>query len=347
MPIVTDVVRPVLLHYPAEKGKAVGTAMIVAPGGGFRALMMSYEGADIARRLNAMGIDAFVLKYRLVHNGPGAPAAQEVIKLAGDDGRRAVRLVRERAGEFGYQPDRVGMIGFSAGGMVTAEALFGPPETRPDFAAVIYGAREIKEVPSPAPPLFLAVAADDAMAVGRTIDLFTAYRKAKGPAELHVFQMGAHGFLRKGGGADRFMDRLEEWLAVNKLLARAAGRADAPAASARPAAAGEEAVGTWELSYSPGDGDHKATLTVTKEGSGLKATFADGDRKIDVTRVEFKDGKLTVATRTERDGEPATATFEGEVKGDAIKGSADWKYQGMSGSFAFEGKREPARPGRG
>jgi hypothetical protein len=72
-PIVQDVVRPVLLHYPAERGKAVGTAMIVAQGGGFRALMMSYEGVDIARRLNAMGIDAFVLKYRLSHDpGPGA-----------------------------------------------------------------------------------------------------------------------------------------------------------------------------------------------------------------------------------------------------------------------------------
>ena len=114
-----------------------------------------------------------------------------MIKLAADDGRQAVRLVRERAGEFGYRPDRVGMIGFSAGGMVTSEALFGPAETRPDFAAIIYGAREIKEVPSPAPPLFLAVAADDAMSVGRTVDLFTAYRKGKGLAELHVFQTGA------------------------------------------------------------------------------------------------------------------------------------------------------------
>ncbi len=104
LPIVTDVVKPVLLHYPAEKGKAVGTAMIVAPGGGFRALMMSYEGADIAKTLNAMGVDAFVLKYRLGHNGPGAPAREEVVKLAGEDGRRAVRLVRERAGEFGTGP---------------------------------------------------------------------------------------------------------------------------------------------------------------------------------------------------------------------------------------------------
>ena len=226
LPIVTDVVRPVLLHYPADRAKAVGTAMIIAPGGGFRALMMSYEGVDIARRLNAMGIDAFVLKYRLIHNGPGAaggPARQEAIKPAGDDGRQAVRVVRQRAGELGYRPDRVGMIGFSAGGMVTAEALFGTAETRPDFAAIIYGARPVQEVPSPAPPLFLAVAADDAMAVGRTIDLFTAYRKAKGPAELHVFQTGGHGFVRKGGGADHYLDRLEEWLRVNKLLSKPAG----------------------------------------------------------------------------------------------------------------------------
>ena len=245
VPMVQDVVRPVLLHYPAEKGKAVGTAMIVAPGGGFRTLMMSYEGVDIARRLNAMGIDAFVLKYRLLYTGPGAPAGraptsgerprkltvtgaykaqagQDLIALAADDGRQAVRLVRERAGTYGVRRDRVGMIGFSAGGVVTSEALFGPAETRPDFAAIIYGVGESKDVPSPAPPLFLAVAADDALAAGRTVDLFTAYRKGKGPAELHVFQMGGHGFRNKGGGADHFMDRLEEWLAANKLLSKSA-----------------------------------------------------------------------------------------------------------------------------
>jgi hypothetical protein len=101
-PMVKDVVRPVLLHYPAERRKAVGTAMIVAPGGGFRVLMMSYEGVDIARRLNAMGIDAFVLKYRLLHN-PG-PAAKDVIKLATDDGRQAVRLLRERADVSAFGP---------------------------------------------------------------------------------------------------------------------------------------------------------------------------------------------------------------------------------------------------
>ena len=223
MPIVTDVVKPVLIHYPAEKGKAVGTVMVVAPGGGFRALMMSYEGVDIARKLNAIGVDAFVLKYRLNHTGPNAPSGEDVIRMAGEDGRQAVRLVRSKAGEFGFRPDRVGMIGFSAGGMVTSDAVFGPAEARPDFAAIIYGARDAREIPSPAPPLFLAVAADDAGSVVRTVDLFTAYRKAKGPAELHVFQMGAHGFVNKGGGADHFMDRLEEWLRANKLLSKPDG----------------------------------------------------------------------------------------------------------------------------
>jgi acetyl esterase/lipase len=248
LPMAQDVVRPVLLHFPADRAKAIGTAMIVAPGGGFRTLMMSYEGVDIARRLNAMGVEAFVLKYRLLYTGPGAPrgpagpppgkadrprrftvtgaykvqAGQDLIALAADDGRQAVQVVRERAADYGVRPNRVGMIGFSAGGVVTSEAVFGPAATRPDFAAIIYGVGEIKDVPSPAPPLFLAVAADDTLAAGRTVDLFTAYRKGKGLAELHVFQMGAHGFVNKGGGADHFMDRLEEWLAANKLLARSA-----------------------------------------------------------------------------------------------------------------------------
>ena len=112
------------------------------------------------------------------------------------------------------------MIGFSAGGIVTCETLFGAAETRPDFAAVIYGAGEPREAPNPAPPLFLAVAADDKLALMRTLEQFTAYNKTSAAVELHVFQIGAHGFVNKGGGADHFMDRVEEWLRANKLLSR-------------------------------------------------------------------------------------------------------------------------------
>lgn len=245
MPMAQDVVRPVLLPYRADNSKAVGTAMIVAPGGGFRNLMMSYEGEDVARRLNALGVDAFVLKYRLLYSGPGAPKVeirtsperpnriiltgaykaqegQDIIALAAADGRQAIHVLRERASEFGFRPDRIGMIGYSAGGIVTSEALFGPAETRPNFAAIIYGVREIKDMPQPAPPLFLAAAADDAVAVERSIELFSFYRKEKGQAEIHIFQMGGHGFVNKGGGADHYLDRLEEWLTTNKLLAKPA-----------------------------------------------------------------------------------------------------------------------------
>lgn len=234
-PQAQNIVRPVLLHYPAEKAAAVGTAMIVAPGGGFRTLMMSYEGVDVARRLNQMGVDAFVLKYRTVYVGTDAPttggrgpaesgpqAGQNVREMAGSDGRQAVRLVRRRAAEFGVLPNRIGMIGYSAGGAVLLSAVYGPPDGRPDFAVPVYAAgANSNPPPEGGPPLFIAVAADD-QAVGfqGSIDLFGAWRKAGLPAELHVFQSGRHGFTVKGGGADHYLDRVEEWLKVNGWLAR-------------------------------------------------------------------------------------------------------------------------------
>ena len=155
MPIVQNVVRPVLQYYPAPKSKAGRTAMIVAPGGGWRNLMMSYEGVDIAKRMNEMGVDAFILKYRLTYTDPNAkpgatPAAPNppnIRELSGADGQQAVRVVRQHAAEFGYQPDRIGMIGFSAGGGVLLAAVAGPAETRPNFAAAIYAADAGKTMP--------------------------------------------------------------------------------------------------------------------------------------------------------------------------------------------------------
>jgi dienelactone hydrolase len=230
MPIVQNVVRPVLQYYPAAKSKAVGTVMIVAPGGGFRNLMMSYEGVDIAKRLNEIGVDAFVLKYRLTYTDPkpatppaaSPQAGQNVRELAAADGLQSVRFARQHSADYGIKPDRIGMIGFSAGGAVTLAAVAGPPESRPNFAAAIYAAGAGTTAPpsgAPAPSLFIAVAADD-QAVGYqgSLDLFSAWRKANIPVELHVFQTGRHGFGKKGGGADHFMDRLEEWLKVNGLV---------------------------------------------------------------------------------------------------------------------------------
>jgi acetyl esterase/lipase len=251
-PTVQNVVHPVLLYYPADKAKAVGTAMIIAPGGGFTNLMMSYEGVDVARRMNDMGVDAFVLKYRLRYSAGGAPpgrgaargaasqpttaaagaarrrgapttaaqAGQDIRELAAADGQQAVRIVRERASDYGFKPDRIGMIGYSAGGSVVIHTAKGPAETRPNFLVGIYPADANGDAPpAGAPPLFLAVASDD-QAVGfrGSVDMFLAWRQANIPVELHVFQMGSHGFVRHGGGADHYLDRVEEWMKVNGFL---------------------------------------------------------------------------------------------------------------------------------
>jgi dienelactone hydrolase len=248
IPMVQNVVRPVMQYYPPDKSKAIGTAMIVVPGGAFMTLMMSYEGVDIAKHLNEVGLHAFILKHRLVHLDPtqprgptaldrigigsdGAQAGQNLRVMAAADGRQAVRVLRERASEFGVRQDRIGMIGFSAGGYVTVAAVTGPPETRPNFAAPIYAAVGLPWLPpeelsltppAGAPPLFIALAADDQMAGYQgSLDLFLAWRKAGIPAELHVFQTGGHGFMKKGGGADHFMDRLVEWLRLNGWLSKA------------------------------------------------------------------------------------------------------------------------------
>jgi acetyl esterase/lipase len=224
-PQAQNIVRPVLLYYPADKATAVGTAIIVAPGGGYRTLMMSYEGVDVAKRFNQMGIDAFVLKYRTTYSGTGEnpQAGQDVRAMAGADGQQAVRLVRQHAAEYGVEPNRVGMIGFSAGGGVLLSSVRGPADGRPDFAAPVYADGANSAVPpANAPPLFIAVASDDKSVYYQgSIDLFGAWLKAGFKAELHIFQTGSHGFVAKGGGADHYLDRVQEWLKVNGLLTKA------------------------------------------------------------------------------------------------------------------------------
>jgi acetyl esterase/lipase len=225
LPMVQNVVKPVLMYYPPDSGTDVGTAMVIAPGGGFRTLMMSYEGVDIARYLNKLGVHAYVLKYRLTHQGDSTKQdGQDIRKLAGADGQQAVRLVRRGATEMGIEPDRIGMIGFSAGGGVTLSSVFGPADGRPDFAVPVYTAGGSKPgspivVPENAPPLCIFTAANDQLIPWeRSMELFVAWKEAGFLAEIHIFQTGRHGFVEKGGGADYFMDRLQEWMKVNGWL---------------------------------------------------------------------------------------------------------------------------------
>jgi acetyl esterase/lipase len=228
---VSNVVKPVLIPYlPA--GKANGTAIIVAPGGGFRILAIEHEGYDVAKWLNSLGVTAFVLKYRVMQTGDEASKQPSVmaerrktaIAMGVADGEEAVRLVRRRAAEWKVNPQRVGIMGFSAGGWVTVgTALTADAAARPDFAAPIYPAvpPELAVTPS-SPPLFLVHADDDKTVPPATtsVRLYPAYTTAGLSAELHISSKGGHGFgmRKKNLPVDTWMDRLGEWLGAQGLL---------------------------------------------------------------------------------------------------------------------------------
>jgi acetyl esterase/lipase len=210
--------RPVMEIYPAAKPN--GTAVVVAPGGGFTILAIEHEGRDVARWLNDHGISAFVLRYRV-----GLESREASAKAAIEDGLLAVKTVRQRASEWKVDPKRVGVLGFSAGGyLAVGVATQYAPDSRPDFAIPIYAvAPEGYQVPADAPPLFTAVAWDDNVRMTSTATgLLDNWKKAKVPAELHVFPDGGHGFgmNKKGKSSDVWIDLLGQWMGRMGLLGR-------------------------------------------------------------------------------------------------------------------------------
>ncbi len=239
-----NVTVPTLTPVLPDKGKANGTAMIVAPGGAFMALSMDSEGFMVARALAAHGITAFVLKYRLkrtpVDNAGFEKAISEVVgKRAarkdqpGDlaappealaDGQAAMRLVRSRAAEWGINPARVGFIGFSAGAMTALAVTLGSPaDARPDFVVPIYPPMSAVTVPADAPPLFVAVANDDPLFGGAEFGLVQSWQKAGRPFELHYYERGGHGFGMhvQHTTTDHWIDALVAWLGMHEWLAAA------------------------------------------------------------------------------------------------------------------------------
>lgn len=235
--VVRNVTQPSLTVFPADPAKANGTAVIICPGGAWHFLSIDMEGTEVARWLAARGVTAFVLRYRLIRTGDnlGAEVGENLndrAKMAGlmqalhplnlADGQRAMRLVRERAAEWGIAPDRVGMLGFSAGGAFTANAaLYNPPDARPDFAAPIYPAIFADVVAPPdAPPLFLLCANDDDMATAASQFLYTAWKAVHRPVELHIYSTGGHGFgmTHLGLPSDTWIERFADWLQVQGLL---------------------------------------------------------------------------------------------------------------------------------
>lgn len=208
-----NVRRPVMEVYPAPKPN--GTAIVVAPGGGFNILAIEHEGRDVARWLNNMGITAFVLRYRC---GAAVEPSRELrAQFAVEDGLLATKTVRARAAEWKLDPKRIGVMGFSAGGYLTiGVATQYTAESRPSFAIPIYAvAPPGYAVPADAPPIFTAVAFDDNERMTATATgLADSWKKAKVPAEVHIFPDGGHGFgmNKKGKSCDAWTDLLAAWL---------------------------------------------------------------------------------------------------------------------------------------
>jgi acetyl esterase/lipase len=219
--------NPSLTVFLPPAGKSNGTAVIVAAGGGHRELVFNPEGVEPAQYLASLGVTAFALKYRLFRE----PGSKYTLDNTAEDIRRAMRTVRARAGEWHVDADRIGVMGWSAGGEVAALVAYPPVNgdaaakdpvervsARPDFEILIYpGPLGIPEkVPADAPPLFLLGAADDENVADVLFDLTRKYHAAGASIETHIYTQGKHAFNM--GQRSPFVSikhwpqRLAEWL---------------------------------------------------------------------------------------------------------------------------------------
>lgn len=244
-----------IIHLPAKE-KAVGTAVVVCPGGGYGHLAMGHEGAEIAAWLNEMGVAAFICDYR--HRGKGYvhPAPLQ-------DAQRAIRIVRSRGKEFGVDPARIGIMGFSAGGHLASTAAThfdaGDAEAndpvervgcRPDFAILCYPVIALdqpythrgsqrnllgddadpkliaslsneRQVTKETPPTFLFHTSEDtAVPPENSVQFYLACRRAGVPAELHIYRSGRHGLglAQKTPGTSEWPRQCQAWLKYRGLL---------------------------------------------------------------------------------------------------------------------------------
>jgi len=250
--VLSNVSDPTLTVYLPEPAKATGAAVVIAPGGALRVLGFDNEGVKVARWLNAKGIAAFVLKYRTLQQNTPAPAAPprappaprqelvirnananpepdnaalaEVLRMAVADAQAAMRLVRSNAAAWRIDPARVGIMGFSAGGGVAVgTALASHSDASPDFAISLYGpALTDVQVPQQAPPLFIAVGSTHFNVTSGCLALFSAWKAAGKPAELHVYDQVSAGFgmTPRGLPVDGWIDRAHEWLVARQFTTK-------------------------------------------------------------------------------------------------------------------------------
>ena len=237
---LTNVTRPTLTVSRPDRDKDTGVAIVVCPGGGYNNLAWDHEGEQVARWLNSIGVTAAVLKYR-VPRREGTPSGEPPIQAL-MDAQRSLSLVRSKASDWGIDPKRVGILGFSAGGHLAAWAstnydkrsyepidAVDKVDCRPDFAVAIYPGGVIKRgsdqlspeirVTSETPPTFLAVSSDD-RGVENSVFYYLALKRAGVPAELHIYPTGGHGYgLRPSANpASTWPQRCEDWLRYQGLL---------------------------------------------------------------------------------------------------------------------------------
>ncbi|WP_411031456.1 alpha/beta hydrolase [Spongiimicrobium sp. 3-5] len=232
--IVSNVSIPRMEVFRADPAIANGTSVIIAPGGGLYAHSIKKEGTDVAKWLNDNGITAFVLKYRLVPTkgdavkeiteaGANNPAeigvkVKPILPLAISDGLSAISYVRSHAEDFGVDSNKIGFMGFSAGGAVTMGVSYNyTPQNKPNFLVPVYPwttVIPIQKAPEDAPPMLVICATDDplGLAVGSTA-LYSSWQKDGKVVGLHMYAKGGHGFGMKPQGlpSDNWIARFYEW----------------------------------------------------------------------------------------------------------------------------------------
>jgi len=237
-----DVSRPTLTIYRPDHANDTGASVVVCPGGGYNILAMDLEGTEVCEWLNSAGVTGVLLKYRVPARKSG-----ERYQAALQDAQRSISLVRSKAGEWGLDPKRIGILGFSAGGHLSAAAStrFGQrayPQIdvidqiscRPDFAILIYPAYlSVKDqgdklspeltVSAQTPPTFIVQTEDDGVRVENSLTYYLTLKNAKVPAEMHLYPHGGHGYgLRPAGQSVTEWPRLaEQWMRASGLLTAA------------------------------------------------------------------------------------------------------------------------------
>jgi len=231
--VVAGVHHPSITAYLPPEGTATGAAVVIAPGGGHSELWVDHEGYNVAKWLSERGVAGFVLKYRLARE-KGSTYKIEGESLA--DTQRAIRLVRSRAADWGVEPDRIGVMGFSAGGELAALAATrfdngteGAPDaidrvsSKPSFQALIYPAipRDM-QFSKETPPAFLACGENDRQNISQGLpELYLALKRAGASAELHVYTSVGHGFGLRAttrGPVAQWPERFRDWLEARGYL---------------------------------------------------------------------------------------------------------------------------------